>query len=126
MKIIFAVAPLVILAGCVGTSLGDIRENDPVYAVKSAKKTDQLLMCLMQNEDLSEFRGDGRLHVLTLPEKKDTEITIGAQQAGKFRYFYRILVAHTPAGTLLELRRSPTDFSPMAQDELVRIVTQCA
>lgn len=125
MKKLLLITILTILVGCTGISLNEIRSNPPIYSANSTKTIDRILMCLVSDERLGEFRGDGRLHILTLPDEAEAEVAIGAQQAGTFRYFYHVFLSRISPGTRIELRQSATKFAPMSQDELKVKIGKC-
>ncbi len=111
------------IAGCQGLSLDKIREVRPVYTVASKNSINSVFICLTTG--LNEFRGDGRMLILTYPEGSKAEFSIGAMQAGTFKHYYLISLTKVSEGTKTEIQRSPRDYVPLSERELTDIAIHC-
>lgn len=112
-----------VLGGCQGIPLHEIRNTTPIYTNDSAKPLNAVFVCF--TTELNEFRGDGRMLVLTYPEESKAEFSIGAMQAGNFKHYYLVSLARSPKGTRTEIQRSPSDYLPLPQKEIVDIAIKC-
>lgn len=64
--------------------------------------------------------------VLTYPEESKAEFSIGAMQAGNFKHYYLVSLARSPNGTRTEIQRSPRDYLPLPQTEMIDMATRCS
>lgn len=114
-----------VLTACTGMPTKEIRHQLPVWSQIAEKNLTSTLRCLTEHPDLEQFSQD-RMRVLTFPNGKQVDIAIGAMQFGDFKNFYLISLKQAQdATTTTELRRSETDFFPMNQETLVKVLGSC-
>ena len=113
-----------LMVGCQGIPLHEIRKSPPIFSVNSTKSLNTVFICF--TTELDEFRGDGRMLVLTYPEESKAEFSIGAMQAGDFKHFYLVSLARSSDGTRTEVQRSPSDYFPLPLTGMIDIAAKCA
>jgi hypothetical protein len=107
-----------------GIPVQELRNAHPVYQGASEQPLDAVFGCLVT--ELDRFRGDGRMFVLTYPDKSKAELDIGARQAGKFKHFYLVSLSAVSSGTQTIIRRSPSNYHPLSQEELIAKAKTCS
>lgn len=111
------------LAACTGIPVKELRHAHPVYQSVSKRPLDAVFGCLVT--ELDRFRGDGRMFVLTYPDQPGSELDIGARQAGEFKHYYLVSLSAVAGGTQTTIRRSPSNYHPLSQEELTAKAKKC-
>jgi hypothetical protein len=112
------------LCGCQGIALRDIRAEKPVFATSSHNDAGSMLVCLT-NTDLFG-RLDTNVRVLSLPDHRQEEISIGALQMAKFKVYYLVTLTNADHGSTAEIRYSGGYFFPLSEERLEALVSDCA
>lgn len=124
MKPVVLLLPL-ILSGCTGLTVKEIREQQAVWSESSAHDVEAVTSCLTEHPEFERFSQD-RMRVLTYPGGKRVDVSFGAMQFFDFKNYYLISIKKVEDGkTAVELRRSEWDFGPMNQESLVKNIGEC-
>jgi len=121
---ILAIALTFPLAGCQGIPLKEIRNIQPAYTKNSSKPVNTIYNCLVTEFD--EFRADGRAFFLNDVESSRAEISFGAMQMGHFKHYYQIDIIKASTGSQIEIRKSPSKFPPLPEEELISELGKCS
>lgn len=112
------------LCGCQGVPLSEIRAQEPVFAMTSQKDAGAIVTCLTNTDVFYELAD--RVHILSLPDQRREEISIGAVQTGKFKNHYLVTLMTVDRRTAVEIRSSTSYYAPLSPDELKATVVTCA
>lgn len=112
-----------LLGGCQGITVDEMRSATPIYSESSVSSLNTVFACFAS--ELNKFRGDGRMLILTYPEGAKAEFSIGAMQAGNFKHYYLVSLSRSSEATNTEIRRSPRDYYPLPEADLVRTANKC-
>lgn len=108
---------------CQGITVDEMRSASPIYSESSANSLNTVFACFAT--ELNKFRGDSRMLILTYPEGAKAEFSIGAIQAGDFKHYYLVSLSRSSEATKTEIRRSPRDYYPLPEVDLIRTANKC-
>jgi hypothetical protein len=102
----------------------EIRINNPIASQESNRTSSEITRCLTESEIFQRYN-DGRVKLITFPDGKGVEISLGAIQRGEFRTYYLVTIMGSNGKSLVQIRRSESNFFPINAKDFEHIVRSC-
>ena len=117
----FYVLIIFLVAGCTGDTRGEIKNNKKL-SFSSSKNASEVSGCML---DKLDFLMPEKVITNNLVGGDGMEIYIGAIQFSRMKYFHRIEVEKKENQSLVSYQRSETEFPPISEGEVLKIIQSC-